>query len=457
MLRSLFGELYPLRDLHKARKADPFPPTEFAATAVLEHTTRSISRSGVMVDRHIQDLFVSGAPAQGMRAHFAKVLAESPAGQRFITIVDPAQMWGPAVVKALSEAGGQVIERLHLRDQATLHTLAMIERTSIHRRSDETLKIYHADVRAQGRDAAAISVALMERADMTVVIVGPLHPGLIEEQIRVLQAEMAAPTWRCPEVLFMLPIGARWIADRLDRIQWPAGVQVRSVMEPLTSASTVWNALLAHWNLVKPPRPAPRTAPVHDGHAGDASAKSRAKPNDFVASSGFGSLPALQDLPIASSPMPLFTPMAASAASPAATVDAPPATKARRHPAIQRVDEVIETLSAVDGLMFVAVVDVGSTFVLAAKGTALPVGTLADVAQRVTDLVTAHRRSLQAFGHTRSSDPVDEILVTAGSAYHIIRGLQAFPDCFVVGIADKLRSNLAMTRFRILEAQKLLA
>src|SRR5436190_519474 len=85
-----------------------------------------------------------------------------------------------AAVKALSDAGGRPIERLHLREQTTLRTLATIERTTLARRNEETLKIYHADVRAPGPENAEIPVALMERSHMTTVIVGPMQPHAID-------------------------------------------------------------------------------------------------------------------------------------------------------------------------------------------------------------------------------------------------------------------------------------
>ena len=95
-----------------------------------------------------------------MRDHFASQRSELDAAAPMITLYDPARMWAGSVVKALSDASGQPIERLHLRDQATLATLAMIERTTLPRRLEDTLKIYYADVRAEGRESAAVGWSL---------------------------------------------------------------------------------------------------------------------------------------------------------------------------------------------------------------------------------------------------------------------------------------------------------
>ena len=37
-----------------------------------------------------------------------------------------------------------------------------------------------------------------------------------------------------------------------------------------------------------------------------------------------------------------------------------------------------------------------------------------------------------------------------------LRTLRAHPDLFILSVLDKLRSNLAMTRYRIMEAQQVL-
>ena len=143
------------------------PDGGFAATAILESVATEVNERGQMVDRHSHDLVVSGSPAQAIREHFAATRADLETATSLITLLDPVGVWASAVIKALSDAGGRPIERLHLREQTTLRTLAMIERTTLVRRHEDTLRIYHADVRAPGRENAEIPVALMERSQMT--------------------------------------------------------------------------------------------------------------------------------------------------------------------------------------------------------------------------------------------------------------------------------------------------
>ena len=86
-----------------------------------------------------------------------------------------------------------------------MRTLALIERTTIRRRQDEMLKVYHADVRAVGRENAEISLALMERAHMAAVIVGPMQPQAIDAMLTALHEAASQPDWHCPSLLFLLP------------------------------------------------------------------------------------------------------------------------------------------------------------------------------------------------------------------------------------------------------------
>ena len=187
MLKSLFGEL----TATPLKPGSPLPA--FAATAVLESTDTHLVDDGRMVDRHQQDLFVTGSPAEAMREHLAT--AQTAAEVRTITLLDPTRLWAPGVVKALSDATGQPVERLHLREQASLRVLATLERTVVPRRGDATLKIYHADVRVDEGDNLRIPFVLMERSQMAAVIVGPMQPDEVEAMLLALHAAVREPSW----------------------------------------------------------------------------------------------------------------------------------------------------------------------------------------------------------------------------------------------------------------------
>ncbi|HZV92252.1 MAG TPA: hypothetical protein VFF72_03490, partial [Caldimonas sp.] len=191
MLTSLFGDLGPARDGKK--KSRDFDDTQaddnsgFAATAIMESVATEVNERGQIIDRHVSDLVVVGSPAQAIREHFAATRADLETASSMITLLDPVGVWASSVIKALSDAGGRPIEKLHLREHTTLRTIAMIERTMLVRRNEDTLRIFHADVRAPGPENAEIPVALMERSQMTAVIIGPMQPHAIDALLASLR------------------------------------------------------------------------------------------------------------------------------------------------------------------------------------------------------------------------------------------------------------------------------
>lgn len=425
MLKSLFGELGAV-----SPDREPQSSGDFAATAILESTAAEVNDRGQIVDRHLQDLFVTGSPAQAMRDHFASQRSELDTTARTITLYDPTRMWGGSVVKALSDASGQPIERLHLRDQATLATLAMIERTTLPRRLEDTLKIYYADVRTDGRESAAIPFALMERSHLTTVIVGPLHPATIDSMLSMLHAAAQSPAWRCPTLLFMLPVGAVWIANKINAVTWPKRLQVQVVSEPLTSSSAVWNALLAHWDRVKAV-PAWSAAMAHASPM--AGGDFPIKVADLARDEAEAETPAGAPLP---QPQVFEVQMPPRAIDPA------------------RAAVVLPELMQMEGMLGCAVVHGTTGHVIASEGSH---GDLELAAAAASEVMRVHRRSLRHFGHRHAGEHVDEVLVTAGNRYHVMRTVTAHNEYFVLALLDKLRSNLAMARFRIMEAQQSLA
>src|SRR5688572_13528189 len=204
---------------------------EFAATAVLESTDTRVDDDGRMLDRHQQDLFFSGSPATAMREHMAQ--ARVAEDVRTITLLDPTRLWAPGVIKALADATGQPVERLHLRQQTTMTTLATLERTIVPRRGEASLKIYHADLRVAGGENLAVPFVLMERSQMAAVIVGPMVPGEVEAMLVALQLAVVEPTWQCDSLLFLLPPNALWIASRIAALDWPPRLHVEVLDEPL--------------------------------------------------------------------------------------------------------------------------------------------------------------------------------------------------------------------------------
>ena len=450
MLSSLFGDLGPGRSRHvKAVSDDDQPEGGFAATAIMESVATEVNARGQMVDRHSHDLVVTGSPAQAIREHFAATRADLDTATSLITLLDPAGVWASAVIKALSDAGGRPIERLHLREHSTLRTLATIERTTLVRRHEDTLRIYHADVRAPGSDNAEIPVALMERSQMTTVIIGPLQPHAIDGLLAALHNAAMLPTWRCPNLLFMLPPNAVWITNKIGAIGWPARLHVHVLSESMTGASAVWNAMLGMWNHVKaqpgwePPPNALLTGagefPIKVRDLGEF-ARTVSTPR---AGSDASALFAATTLPGAPAVIPV---------APVAPVTAPPVMRISRStldPGRARL--TLAGMLALEGLLGCAVVD-GTTGLALARETLGDASVDMDLAAAASaQLLRSHRQAARSVG---LSEQVDEIITSAGPRQQILRTVSRHPDLFLVVLLDKHRTNLALARYQLMELER---
>lgn len=422
MLTSLFGDLGGPRDpVRRDAALGDEPDAGFAATTILESVATEVNERGQMVDRHQRDLVVTGSPAAAIRDHFASTRADLEVASRQITLLDPAGVWASAVVKALSDAGGQPVERLHLREQGTLRTLAMIERTTLVRRHDDALKVYHADVRAPGRDTAEIPVALMERSHMTTVIVGPMQPHAIDALLVSLGEATRLPTWRCPNVLFMLPPNAVWIANKIHAIGWPGRLHVHVIDEPMVSASAVWNALLGIWNHVK-------ERPVWEPAATDYPIK--------VAELGGMPRPAAVAAAVATSAVP-HTPLRAPAPLDAA-----------------RVHRALMGMLPLEGLLGCAAVDATTGLVLARELREDHPVDMDVAAAACAQVLQAHRSASRSMG---LGDGVEEVTSSNSARQQVLRVLTRYPEVFVLTVLDRQRTNLPLARYKLMELDKALA
>ena len=439
LLTSLFGDLGPAGGPGNSRRKDgEGPDVGFAATAILESVATEVNARGQIIDRHSHDLVVSGSPAQAIREHFAATRADLDTATSLITLVDPAGVWAAAVIKALSDAGGRPIERLNLREQTTLRTLATIERTTLVRRHEDTLRIYHADVRVPGPENAKIPVALMERSHLTTVIIGPLQPHSIDALLDALHSAAMLPTWRCPNLLFMLPPNAVWIANKIGAMPWPGRLHVHVLSESMTGASSVWNAMLGLWNHVK-------EQPGWDPN-GDA-----ARTGDGTGQVRITMLPTRDESENAEA---LFDP------TQPAEQELPPAALRVTRDVLDpsRAKRALAGMLGLDGLLGCAVVDATTGLVLAreSRSALQPDSHVVDLdlaAASSAQVLRVHRQAARNMG---MPEAIEELMTSAGPRQQVIRAVARHPDLFLVALLEKHRTNLALARFQLMEVERAL-
>ncbi len=100
-------------------------------------------------------------------------------------------------------------------------------------------------------------------------------------------------------------------------------------------------------------------------------------------------------------------------------------------------------LLTVDGSMCAALVDANSGMMLASAGSGVD---LEIAAAGNTEVVRAKMKTMSALG---LKDTIEDILITLGKQYHIIRPIASKPGLFIYFVCDKAKSNLAMARRKV--------
>lgn len=112
------------------------------------------------------------------------------------------------------------------------------------------------------------------------------------------------------------------------------------------------------------------------------------------------------------------------------------------------VKQTLEDLMSVDGAMCAAVVDSASGMMLGSIGTGVD---LEVAAAGNTEVVRAKMKVMRALG---LNDMIEDILITLGKQYHIIRPSARKEGVFIYFVLDKQRANLAMARRKTQDVDK---
>ncbi|HET9033571.1 MAG TPA: hypothetical protein VFN25_11760 [Dokdonella sp.] len=104
------------------------------------------------------------------------------------------------------------------------------------------------------------------------------------------------------------------------------------------------------------------------------------------------------------------------------------------------LNDTMATLMQIDGAMCCALVDSNSGMMLGSSGTGLD---LEVAAAGNTEVVRAKIKTIKSLG---LSDNIEDILITLGKQYHILRPVGSKPGLFMYLVLDKAKSNLAMAR-----------
>lgn len=112
------------------------------------------------------------------------------------------------------------------------------------------------------------------------------------------------------------------------------------------------------------------------------------------------------------------------------------------------INQTLEDLLSTDGAICAAIVDSTSGMILGSVGSGVD---LEVAAAGNTEVVRSKMKTMRALG---LNDVIDDILITLGKQYHIIRPSSRKEGVFIYFVLDKNKSNLAMARRKTMDADK---
>ena len=107
----------------------------------------------------------------------------------------------------------------------------------------------------------------------------------------------------------------------------------------------------------------------------------------------------------------------------------------------------LNELMAIDGAQAVALVDYESGMLLGSAGGGMDMEV---AAAGNTEVIRAKMKTADAL---KLNDTIEDILISLGKAYHIMRPVASKPGLFFYVVLDRNKSNLALARRKVLDVE----
>ncbi len=114
------------------------------------------------------------------------------------------------------------------------------------------------------------------------------------------------------------------------------------------------------------------------------------------------------------------------------------------------LNETLDEILQLDGAVAAAVVDASSGMLLGSIGSGIDMEV---AAAGNTEVVRAKMKTMKALN---LKDDIEDILITLGKQYHIIRPVAKKEGLFFYVVLDRARASLALARRKVLDVENAL-
>ena len=112
------------------------------------------------------------------------------------------------------------------------------------------------------------------------------------------------------------------------------------------------------------------------------------------------------------------------------------------------IKETINNMLSLDGALAAAIVDSSSGMILGSGGSGVD---LEVAAAGNTEVVRAKLKTMKSLG---LNDVIEDMLITLGKHYHILRPMARKEGVFLYFVLDRAKANLAPARRKVQEVEK---
>jgi hypothetical protein len=405
-------------------------PVEWAATMPDTMATQIMARDsddprvagsrdiGRLTGPNTRELFVTCDAAEALRLQFDHLQS------LHVALHDIGGNVSRQLLRQLAAHGGSAVQKLVIRQQGYGTLLASIEYATYTSPEGQSVHIYSTDVQSTPAAQQAVSRALMEHAQVSVVLLAELPGQGAGNALRQMMQWVHVPAWMCPSLLIMPlgPAAAQAAGAQSAQVVQRQGMLVRAAPQPSRPADA-WSYILGFWQ--------------------------KNALRGRLASSGAGA-PSPMQLPSlslkldhdAGATVPQSPPWANTAATPVAQ-PVMPAPAAAAAPAQAYMETYVNMVAQMTGLLSCCVFDVNLAAPLGHAGRGpSPI----DLARQGAAILKAQQMARLALN---LGDPAHEILISSDRHHQVVRPLPGLPDVALHCLLDRHKTNQSLVRFQL--------